>query len=143
MGGFDSSCRGYRMGSCQILENMKKTGMLVIIDSLLLVVVLAIILVKPLRGNVISLFSINKKEDVQKMREVQDEILGHRLYSDGTIKQVQWALKRAGFYQGKIDGRFSRNTKIAVRAFQKSKGLNPDGIVETKTQEELNKYLKN
>ena len=44
-------------------------------------------------------------------------------------KAVQSRLAQLGYYHGAIDGSFSLNTTNALMAFQKSKGLNPDGNV--------------
>ena len=55
------------------------------------------------------------------------------LSSTLSAKQTQLALKSAGFYNGPIDGKFGSQTREAVKAFQKSKGLNPDGVVGSKT----------
>jgi len=56
-------------------------------------------------------------------------------------KQIQRALKSAGFYQGPIDGKIGSKTKEAIIKFQKAKGLKADGIVGKRTSAELNKYL--
>lgn len=56
-------------------------------------------------------------------------------------KQIQRALKSAGFYQGPIDGKIGPKTKAAIVKFQKAKGLKADGIVGKRTAPELNKYL--
>ena len=56
-------------------------------------------------------------------------------------KDVQTALKNAGFYAGTIDGKIGPKTKSAIMAFQKAKGLNADGKVGPKTWAELEKYL--
>ena len=56
-------------------------------------------------------------------------------------KQIQKALKKAGFYQGAIDGKIGPKTKAAIIKFQKSKGLKTDGIVGKRTLAKLNKYL--
>jgi len=58
-------------------------------------------------------------------------------------KQIQIALQNAGYYKGKIDGKIGSRTKAAIIAFQKAKQLNPDGVVDAKTWEELKRYLKN
>ena len=56
-------------------------------------------------------------------------------------KDVQRALKNAGFDIGNIDGKIGPKTKKAIEAFQKSKGLKADGKVGPKTWAELEKYL--
>jgi peptidoglycan hydrolase-like protein with peptidoglycan-binding domain len=57
-------------------------------------------------------------------------------------KDIQTALKNAGFYAGAIDGKLGPKTKKAIETFQKSKGLKADGKVGPKTWAELEKYLK-
>lgn len=83
-----------------------------------------------------------KPQDIKKKAEIQDEIMSYRLKSKDRIKQIQIALKKAGFYKGEIDGKVGPQTRRAIIAFQKSQKLKPDGIVGSKTWEELNKYLK-
>jgi len=56
------------------------------------------------------------------------------------IKQVQMALKKAGFYKGDIDGKQGPRTKEAIRAFQKARGLKVDGVVGKTTWQALSKY---
>lgn len=58
-----------------------------------------------------------------------------------SIRQIQSALKSAGFYKGSIDGKMGPQTKEATREFQKAQGLKPDGIVGKRTIERLNDYL--
>lgn len=58
-----------------------------------------------------------------------------------TPKQIQRALKSAGFYQGPIDGKIGNKTKEAIVKFQKTKGFKADGIVGKRTSEALRKYL--
>jgi murein L,D-transpeptidase YcbB/YkuD len=57
-------------------------------------------------------------------------------------KEIQTALKAAGFYTGNADGKIGPKTKKAIVEFQKAKGLKPDGKVGSKTWAELEKYLK-
>src|SRR3990167_4865350 len=66
------------------------------------------------------------EDDLVKKAKVQDEVLTHRLKSTDRTRQIQAALKNAGFYKGEIDGRVGPRTKAAIRAFQKAKKLNPD-----------------
>lgn len=73
--------------------------------------------------------------------KLQDEIMGYRLKSKERTKQVQTALKKAGFYNGEIDGKMGLRTKAAIAAFQKTKGLNPDGVAGQQTFDALKVYL--
>ena len=57
-------------------------------------------------------------------------------------EKVQAALKAAGVYNGKVDGRIGPATKAAVVEFQKSQGLKADGVVGRKTWDALKTYLK-
>jgi peptidoglycan hydrolase-like protein with peptidoglycan-binding domain len=59
-----------------------------------------------------------------------------------TAKDIQIALKNAGFYQGDIDGKIGPKTKEAILKFQEANGLNPDGSVGSRTWEKLSGYLK-
>jgi peptidoglycan hydrolase-like protein with peptidoglycan-binding domain len=56
-------------------------------------------------------------------------------------RDVQAALKKAGFYDGNIDGIKGEMTKNAIKAFQKANGLRSDGVVGPKTWELLSGYL--
>jgi peptidoglycan hydrolase-like protein with peptidoglycan-binding domain len=56
-------------------------------------------------------------------------------------KDIQQALKNAGLYDGKIDGKIGPKTKKAVEAFQKQNGLKADGKVGKKTWKLLSSYL--
>lgn len=59
-----------------------------------------------------------------------------------SARQIQTALKNAGFYKGAVDGKAGVRTKEAIKAFQKSRGLKADGVVGKKTSLELQRYLK-
>lgn len=54
------------------------------------------------------------------------------------VKQLQQRLQQLGFNPGSIDGTFGAGTKAAIIAFQKAKGLYPDGIVGDKTWISMN-----
>ncbi len=56
-------------------------------------------------------------------------------------KQIQRALKSAGFYTGPIDGKIGPKTKDAIIKFQEANNLRADGIVGKKTSAVLNNYL--
>ena len=57
-------------------------------------------------------------------------------------EKVQSALKAAGVYTGRVDGRIGPGTKAAIIEFQKSHGLKADGVLGKRTWEELKTYLK-
>ncbi len=56
-------------------------------------------------------------------------------------RDIQTALKNAGFYTGEVDGKVGPMTKKAIEDFQKAKGLKVDGKVGPKTWEVLSAYL--
>jgi len=58
-----------------------------------------------------------------------------------TAKEIQAALKNAGFYTGEIDGKIGPMTKKATEEFQKANGLKADGKVGPNTWAALSKYL--
>ena len=70
------------------------------------------------------------------MRKTRDSAVLHL-----SLRQIQTALKSAGFYKGPIDGKTGSQTKEAIKAFQKANDLKPDGIVGKRTAEKLSKYL--
>jgi hypothetical protein len=61
---------------------------------------------------------------------------------EARVIQLQTALKRLGYYDTRIDGKFGRGTKRAVQAFQFDAELEPTGIVEKATAEQLLAKLK-
>lgn len=56
-------------------------------------------------------------------------------------REIQRALKNAGFYAGAVDGKIGPKTKKAIEDFQKAHGLKVDGKVGQKTWAELEKFL--
>ncbi len=58
----------------------------------------------------------------------------YQLHSQGPeVLQLQTRLKELGLYAGPLDGDFGGGTDVAVKAFQRSKGLTVDGQVGTQT----------
>ena len=57
-------------------------------------------------------------------------------------KQIQLALKNAGYYQGVADGKMGKSTRQAIKAFQKANNLSADGRVGKKTWIVLKDYLE-
>jgi peptidoglycan hydrolase-like protein with peptidoglycan-binding domain len=57
------------------------------------------------------------------------------------VRQIQVALKNAGFEPGIIDGRMGKQTREALKAFQKANNLPADGKIGKKTWSLLREYL--
>jgi peptidoglycan hydrolase-like protein with peptidoglycan-binding domain len=62
--------------------------------------------------------------------------------SHPNIKQIQTALTNAGYNPGPIDGRMGRQTRVAIKAFQKANNLKEDGRVGKETWNLLKDYLE-
>lgn len=56
-------------------------------------------------------------------------------------KDIQRALKNAGFYEGEVDGKIGPKSKKAIEDFQEKNGLKVDGKVGPLTWENLKAYL--
>ena len=57
-----------------------------------------------------------------------------------STRQIQQALKNAGFYQGAVDGKMGPQTRDAIREFQRLHGLVDDGVAGKKTWAKLSAY---
>jgi hypothetical protein len=58
-----------------------------------------------------------------------------------STREIQVALKNAGFDSGTVDGKMGRRTRNAIKEFQKAHGLKADGIVGKKTAAQLTRYI--
>ncbi|MDD5348069.1 MAG: peptidoglycan-binding domain-containing protein [Candidatus Omnitrophica bacterium] len=58
-----------------------------------------------------------------------------------TAKDIQTALKNAGYYTGSIDGKIGPKSTAAIESFQKDNGLTVDGKVGPKTWTVLSRFL--
>ena len=58
-----------------------------------------------------------------------------------SAREIQQALKNAGFYQGPVDGKVGPQTRDAIREFQRVHGLVDDGKVGRRTWTKLSSYL--
>src|SRR5512132_1055879 len=56
------------------------------------------------------------------------------------VPGAQVALYRHGFYKGPIDGIAGPMTRRGVRRFQRSRGLEPDGIVGRRTRAAVGRF---
>ncbi len=59
-----------------------------------------------------------------------------------SAKEVQRALKKAGYYDGVVDGKLGAKSQKAIAQFQKDHNLTSDGVVGQKTWNELKKSLE-
>jgi len=50
------------------------------------------------------------------------------------LKHFQSVLSELGFYKGKIDGILGKRTRLAIKKYQKTRGLKTDGILGDKTK---------
>lgn len=93
----------------------------------------------------------NQSEDVNVTSEKSSKIAQQTnaellpLPPEGPYKpsafQIQRALKNAGYYTGKIDGKIGPLTRKAIEDFQKVNNLQVDGKVGPKTWKLLAPYL--
>lgn len=98
--------------------------------------------------------TLTQLEDSRRTKEILESKKDYSLKAKGprqkysqkaefrpTTKEIQTALKNAGFDSGSLDGKMGPRTRQAIKDFQKSKGLVPDGVVGPKTWTSLGKYL--
>lgn len=100
--------------------------------------------------------SQNKEEEINNLKQalikseqekealsqrITDKESGCEVKSRPNIKQIQIALKNAGYNPGAVDGRMGRQTKDAIKLFQKNNDLRADGRVGKKTWKLLCPYL--
>jgi len=82
---------------------------------------------------------MQEKEDLSK-KTSQAKFIGE-VKSRPNARQIQVALKNAGYDPGKIDGKMGKKTREAIKAFQKAKGLKADAKVGKLTWQLLRDYL--
>lgn len=94
----------------------------------------------------------NKDQEISGLREDLDRAMQERIIpvqekvsieakSRPNTKQIQTALRNAGYDPGKIDGRMGKQTREAIKSFQRANNLVADGKVGKKTWEVLRNYL--
>ncbi len=89
------------------------------------------------------------KEQLAKAPEVKEQPeqavakkrIVYPVKSRPNIRQVQIALKNAGFDPGSIDGKMGNQTRIAIKSFQKAHDLPANGKMGRKTWDLLREYL--
>ena len=89
---------------------------------------------------------INTLKDALSKAEAEKQALTTRkkigeVKSRPNIKQIQAALRNAGFDPGRVDGKMGKATHDAIKAFQKANNLIADGKVGKQTWLLLKEYL--
>ncbi len=86
--------------------------------------------------------------DLEAKQEAQNKLLSEQIAKTKTESQIkltnkniQKALQAAGYDIGSLDGKIGSKTREAIMAFQKSNGLNTDGIVGGTTWKKLKTHL--
>lgn len=94
-----------------------------------------------------------KDEEINSLKEALDKTTMEKQGADITIKgaaetksrpsvkQIQVALRNAGYNPGACDGRMGRQTRDAIKAFQKDNNLLADGKVGKRTWSILRQHL--
>jgi murein L,D-transpeptidase YcbB/YkuD len=80
----------------------------------------------------------------EKRKSSSRKSSGAKASSASTLKpstrEIQQALKNAGFYQGSVDGKLGPITHEAIKEFQRVHGLKDDGVVGRQTWSKLKTY---
>jgi peptidoglycan hydrolase-like protein with peptidoglycan-binding domain len=89
------------------------------------------------------------KESLNKLREqkpTEGKTTVHKRVVETkerpTVKQIQVALKNAGYYTGIVDGKIGKQTRKAIKAFQKANNLKVNGRAGKQTWNLLKEYLE-
>jgi len=73
------------------------------------------------------------RETIKAEEEKKVKIVIGEAKSRPSAKQIQIALKNAGYEPGAIDGKMGKQTRDAIKAFQRANNLSADGKVGRKT----------
>ncbi len=84
-------------------------------------------------------FMLEKTKRLEPIRTIKSEGIIRVSVKAG---KVQEALKSAGYYNGKVDGKIGSKSKKAIKEFQEDHDLKADGIIGKKTWAEMKLYLK-
>jgi murein L,D-transpeptidase YcbB/YkuD len=96
---------------------------------------------KQLEANLLLRQQINEaKEKAEAISKKMDDDKSKLSMPSG--KDIQMALKKAGFYKGVIDGSIGSETKDAIKKFQEANSLVSDGVVGSRTWSLLVPFLE-
>jgi outer membrane murein-binding lipoprotein Lpp len=81
-----------------------------------------------------------EEKETAKVKRGKKRVIGE-VKSRPNVKQIQIALRNAGFEPGPADGKMGRQTRDAIKAFQRAHNLPADGKAGKKTWALLKQYL--
>jgi murein L,D-transpeptidase YcbB/YkuD len=84
-----------------------------------------------------------RQENSQLRLQLQQQSASKKEVRMPNATEIQTALKKAGFYKGVVDGQIGTQTKESIKKFQQANGINPDGVVGSRTWVLMQKYLDN
>ena len=80
--------------------------------------------------------------ELEKYQAQKTEVGSEETSIKLTAKNIQKALLASNFYTGPIDCKIGKNTRSAIKEFQKANGLTADGVVGKQTWMKLKQYLE-
>lgn len=111
--------------------------MLKFVFIVFLIIIILIMFIEPARNYVNNL--LLKHQDNLQAELKEKEIIGYTSGNNPKVEEIQDILKYGGFKPGPVDGRLGSQTRMAIRKFQKSKGLKVTGRIDSITLSALNK----
>jgi peptidoglycan hydrolase-like protein with peptidoglycan-binding domain len=88
-----------------------------------------------------SLKEASAKSQEEAIKQTSRKKVIGEVKSRPNVKQIQIALVNAGYNLGHLDGRMGRQTREAIKAFQKANNLSVDGKAGKRTWNLLKEYL--
>lgn len=79
----------------------------------------------------------NQNNGQQNQQQADNQPIPSQQLGRSGVKQIQQALDKDGFKAGRTDGVYGRETRSAVRDFQKSKGMQGSGQINQQTLSDL------
>ncbi len=88
-----------------------------------------------------SLKETSAKSQEEATKQISRKKVIGEVKSRPNVKQIQIALVNAGYNPGSLDGRMGKQTRQAIKAFQRANNLAVDGKAGKQTWSLLSKYL--
>ena len=111
--------------------------MLKFVLIIFLVIIILVMFIEPVRDYINNI--LLKHRDNLQVELKEKEIIGYASGHNPKVEEIQDILKYGGFKPGLVDGRMGSQTRMAIRKFQKSKGLKVTGRIDSITLSALNK----